>query len=72
MQNILVILQIIVSVILTLSVLLQSRGTGMSASFGGSGESYRSRRGMDSVLYKITIIFASLFLILSIANVLIQ
>lgn len=73
MKTSFLILQIIVSIILTLSILLQTRGEGMSAGgLGGASQSYRSRRGFDSVLFRITIIFSTLFVILSLVNVLIQ
>ena len=38
-------IQIVIAVSLIVSILLQSRGTGLSGAFGGEGKSYHSRRG---------------------------
>lgn len=57
-----------ISVVLIVTVLLQVRGSGVGSLFGGSGgEFYRSRRGMDQVLYYITIISAIILCALCIA-----
>ncbi len=40
--------QLIVSVALILSVLLQARGAGLSGAFGGDSAVYRSRRGSSA------------------------
>lgn len=61
-----IVLQIIVAVMLILVILLQMQGTGLSASFGGGGEFYRSRRSLEKILIWATIILSILFAILSI------
>jgi len=58
--------QIIIGVLLTISVILQSRGTGTGIAFGGAGESYRSKRGIEKVLFYATIALAALFAAISI------
>lgn len=68
MKNILLIMQIIVSVLLIVAILLQNRGQGLSASFGGSGEFYRSKRGLEKILFWFTIIMVFLFLITSLVS----
>jgi preprotein translocase subunit SecG len=60
------ILQIIISVLLILSILLQNRGAGSSGIFGGGGATvYSSKRGMEKFLFKITIVLAAAFIIVS-------
>ena len=59
-------LQIVIAALLIGVILLQVQGSGLSASFGGSGESFRSRRSMEKFLIYGTIILAVLFAILSI------
>lgn len=69
MYNIQVFLNILVIIVATLLIgviLLQSQGSGLSASFGGSGESFRSRRSMEKALLYATIILAILFAFISI------
>lgn len=68
MKNILLIVQIIVSVLLIIAILLQNRGQGLSQSFGGSGEFYRSKRGLEKILFWFTITMVCLFLITSLLN----
>jgi len=60
------ILLIIVSALLIGVILMQTRGSGLSASFGGSGESYRSRRSMEKALVYATVILTVVFAILSV------
>lgn len=68
---ILTIVQIVVSVALIASILLQQRGGALGSSFGGSGEAYSSQRGFQKKLYWATIILGSSFIILSLVNLLI-
>ena len=67
MTNFLTISQIVISVLLVLAILSQDKGSGLSATFGGGGEVYRSRRGIDRILLYITIVLAVLFVLNSIA-----
>jgi preprotein translocase subunit SecG len=60
--------QIIVSIGLIASVLLQARGTGLSAAFGGDSAVYRSRRGVERRLWQFTIILGILFSVFSLAS----
>jgi preprotein translocase subunit SecG len=69
MQFYLNIAQIAVSVLLTACILLQARGTGLSATFGGEGNVYRTKRGVEKVLFRSTIVFAVLFFGLALATV---
>lgn len=67
---ILSIIQLISAVLLVISILLQNRGTGLGSAFGGEGNVYRTKRGMESVLYKATIVLAAIFLGVSLLSVL--
>jgi preprotein translocase subunit SecG len=60
--------QIIVSIGLIASVLLQARGTGLSGAFGGDSAVYRSRRGVERRLWQFTIVLAVLFAVFSLAS----
>ncbi len=65
MKPILVIIQIIVSVLLVGSIILQAKGTGLGSSFGGSGEMYQSKRGVEKIVFYATITLTVIFAILS-------
>ncbi len=67
MQTTLIISQAVISILLSLAILTQQRGTGLSATFGGSGGFYASKRGAEKVLYNATVIFAILFVVNSLA-----
>lgn len=60
------ILEIIVGALLIGVILLQVQGSGLSASFGGSGESFRTKQSMEKLLVYATIALSVLFGFLSI------
>lgn len=64
------IIQIVVAILLMLSILLQNRGVGLSGIFGGSGNIYRTKRGLEKKLFILTIVFSVIFLLVSLAVVL--
>lgn len=67
MKSILIAIHIIVSISLISLILLQSSQGGLGSAFGG-GETYRTKRGAERVVFIGTIILAALFLITSIAT----
>lgn len=60
------VLIMIVAVLLIGVILMQTQGSGLSASFGGSNETFRSRRSMERALVYATVILAVLFALISI------
>ncbi len=67
-KNVLLITQIVLSVLLIISILLQVRGSGLGSIFGSAGgEFYRSKRGIEKLLYRGTIILGILFVSNSLA-----
>ncbi|MBU4332564.1 preprotein translocase subunit SecG [Patescibacteria group bacterium] len=69
-MQILPIIQIIVSVLLIASILLQQRGSGLGAAFGGGEMVYRTKRGAEKAIFVSTIILSTAFLGLALANIL--
>lgn len=63
MKNLIAIIQIIISLLLIVSIILQNRGQGLNSGFSPGGESYRSKRGMEKFLLYLTIILVVLFTI---------
>lgn len=58
--------QMIVSILLIITVLLQHKGAGLGAGFGGgNGTIATTRRGVDLFLHKLTIAFAIIFFALA-------
>lgn len=61
MEDIFQIITIVSAVLMTLLILLQTRGASLGAGFGGSGELFTARRGVDKTMHQVTIILAVLF-----------
>ena len=60
---------IIVSIVLILVILMQTKGSSFSGAFGGDTSGiYRTRRGVEKILFQFTIGIAVLFLILAIIS----
>lgn len=64
-RDFLSIAQILVSSILIVLVLLQVRGTGFGAALGGQDSAFRTRRGMQRSMHRMTIVFVAVFLAIS-------
>ncbi|KKS27517.1 MAG: Preprotein translocase, SecG subunit [Parcubacteria group bacterium GW2011_GWC1_42_11] len=65
--------QIILSIILATAILLQQTGAGVGGAFGGGDDSIRyTRRGMEKVLFYISIIVAILFALSAFAMLIIN
>ena len=68
----LIVAQMILAMALIASILLQQRGTGLGGAFGGEVTAYRSRRGIERTLFRLTIVLAVLFVVFSLLNLLPQ
>lgn len=61
-------LQIVVSVLLTITILLQVKGSGFGAALGGmsgGGSTYRTKRGLEKTLFQATILLTIVFIFIS-------
>ncbi|MFI5241084.1 MAG: preprotein translocase subunit SecG [Microgenomates group bacterium] len=63
MKNLITAVQIISSLALIVLILVQARGTGLGRGSASSGSF--TRRGLEKLLFRLTFIFAGLFLIFS-------
>ncbi|KUK79375.1 MAG: Preprotein translocase, SecG subunit [Microgenomates bacterium 39_7] len=68
MQTAYSVAQIIVSVLLVVLILLQAKGTGLGSTWGGGGETYHTRKGVEKIVFVTTIVGIFIFVLLSIAN----
>ena len=66
MQTYLNIAQIVLSIALILIILFQVRGGGLGGIFGQQSGVYRTRRGVEKVLFRLTIVFVAVFLVISV------
>lgn len=63
--------QIILAILLVASILLQARGTGLGATFGGGGNVYRTKRGAEKKIFQLTIMLSILFFGVALVNALV-
>lgn len=64
------IIQILIAVTLIIVIILQAKGTGLGAAWGGGGELYHSKRGVEKVLFTSTIVLAVIFVVLAMLSAL--
>ncbi|HNP75411.1 MAG TPA: preprotein translocase subunit SecG [bacterium] len=65
------IIQIVAATALIVAILLQNRGSGLGAAFGGESNVYRTRRSFEKMIFYATIILAIIFFITAFINILI-
>ena len=63
--------QIVVAIGLTVSILLQNRGSGLSSAFGGDFGGYYTKRGVEKFLFYVSIVLGVCFIGLAIASIVI-
>ena len=64
------IIQIILSIAVIIFILLQARGAGLGSVFGGSsaGSVFKTRRGVERLIFNLTIVFVILFAAVSLLS----
>ncbi|WP_202901962.1 preprotein translocase subunit SecG [Thermogemmatispora carboxidivorans] len=65
-------IQIILSVAVILFILLQARSAGLGSIFGGTsaGSVFKTRRGVERLIFNLTVIFVVLFALVSVVMML--
>jgi len=58
--------QILIAIALIATVLFQLRGGGIGGIFGQADSVYRTRRGIESTLFKLTIVLAVLLIVFAV------
>lgn len=72
MMNYLLIVQVVIALLLITIILVQQQGTGLGGAFGGEGNVYRSKRGVEKLLFYGTIVLGISFFGVAIAMVVTQ
>lgn len=65
MQNFWLFVQITLCVLIIAAILVQAQGTGLGNTWGGGGETYHTKRGVEKVVFYGTIVLTALFSIVS-------
>jgi preprotein translocase subunit SecG len=63
--------QIFVSALLVTLILMQTRGTGLAAGYSADTSIFRTRRGVEALVFQLTIAVAILWTLLAIASVIV-
>jgi preprotein translocase subunit SecG len=68
------VIQIILAVASIAFILLQARGAGLGSAFGGSsaGSVFKTRRGVEKLVFNITIVFVVLFAVISVLSMVVH
>ena len=62
----LVVAQILVVIALIATILLQLHGGGLGGIFGQPDSVYRTRRGVERTLFKLTVVLAAIFVVFAV------
>lgn len=72
MHQIAAIATILLSVLIVTFILIQGRGAGLGSAWGGGGETFQTRRGVELIMMRLTVVFIVVFLGVSIAALLLK
>lgn len=62
------ILTIVLGIVIIFLILIQGRGAGLGSAWGGGGEFFQTRRGLEKLVLILAVIFIILFFVVSIIN----
>ena len=68
MKNFLLVINIIASIVVVVLILIQGRGAGLGSAWGGGGEHFQTRRGIERFTLYLTVFFIVIFFAISIVN----
>lgn len=63
------IVQVVLAIVLIVAILLQTKGSSFSGIFGGDSSAvYRTRRGFEKQLFRMTIVMSVIFFVVALIN----
>ena len=71
MKIALTMIQVVIAISLIGLILIQSSKGGLGSAWGGGGE-FRTRRGAEKIVFRATVVFCVLFLVVSILNIVVK
>ena len=63
---------VVLAIALVAIILVQAQDAGLGSMFGGDSSIYRTRRGLEKVVFNVTIVLATSFMLLSLLTVILQ
>lgn len=71
MNTALLVINIILSILIVVFVLVQGGGAGLGSAWGGGGETFQTRRGIEKWILRGTGVMIALYLVLSVVNLIV-
>lgn len=68
MKNLFLVLNIILSILIVFFILIQGRGAGLGSAWGGGGEFFQTRRGIEKITLLLTVLLIVIFFFVSLIN----
>ncbi len=68
MKNALLIANNVTSILTVIFILIQGRGAGLGSAWGGGGETFQTRRGIEKITMQVTVFLIIVFFTISIVN----
>lgn len=72
MKPLFLIISIIVSIAVIVLILIQGKGAGLGSAWGGGGEFFQTRRGLEKITLRLTVALIVVFFIVSLINLFIK
>jgi protein translocase SecG subunit len=72
MKNIMLVTNIILAIFIVILILVQGKGAGLGSAWGGGGEMFQTRRGIEKVTLRLTVALIVLFFIISVVNLFVK
>jgi len=69
-RNTILIMNAVVAIAITVLILIQGRGGGLGGAWGGGGETFHTRRGIDKITLRLTVALIVVFFLISAFNLL--
>lgn len=72
MENFFLFVNIILSILIVLFILIQGKGAGLGSAWGGKGEFFQTRRGIEKITLRLTVLLIILFFLVSLINLFVK
>jgi len=72
MKEFILVVNIIISIAIVVLILLQGKGAGLGSAWGGGGEMFQTRRGLEKVTLRLTVGLIVVFFVLSLISFLMK
>jgi len=72
MKNIFLVANIILSIVIVAFILIQGKGAGLGSAWGGGGEMFQTRRGVEKIVLWVTVIAIVIFFAISLINLFVK